>query len=166
MGVIFSSHRLKAMVFGDGAQVGSTEARATQLQMAAAKFWSHPWGYGAGQSGLAMGFAKDAFITIDNFFISVELDYGLLGIVFWYGMFVTGIVTAVIHCLSKKYANRPEARLLAPLAVTLVAFLIVKWVHGQDDNHSIFFMMLGMISALVYRLRHNPPPEMASVNAA
>jgi hypothetical protein len=152
---ILTSTRLSTMVFGGGAQAGSTEARMTQLGMATKSFWRQPWGYGAGQSGGEMGFAKDAFITIDNFFISVQLDYGLFGIIFWYGMFIIGIAVALFHCLSDQYASRPEARLLAPLAVSLTGFLIVKWVHGQDENHAFFFMMLGMVSALVYRLRHN-----------
>jgi hypothetical protein len=158
VGAVFASRRLHTMVFGGGAQAGSTEARSTQLEMAAAAFWRQPWGYGAGRSGEEMGFAKDAFITIDNFFISVQLDYGLFGIIFWYGMFLIGISSALFYCLSDKYADKPEARLLAPIAVSLTAFLIVKWVHGQDENHSIYFMMLGMISALVYRLRHVETP--------
>jgi hypothetical protein len=162
IGVVFASHRLKLMVFGDGAQVSSTEARQTQLSMAMSKVWIHPWGYGTGQSGKAMGFAKDAFITIDNYFIALVLDYGLLGVLVWYGMFVTGIVVAVRYCVSAEYGQRREARLLAPLAVSLTAFLIVKWVHGQSDNHAIFFMMLGMISALVYRLRNLPAPLAAA----
>jgi hypothetical protein len=159
IGVVFASHRLKLMVFGDGAQASSTAARETQLGMALAKVWTHPWGYGTGQSGNAMGFAKGAFITIDNYFISLVLDYGILGVIVWYGMFIIGIVVAVRYCVSSEYGQRPEARLLAPLAVSLTAFLIVKWVHGQSDNHAIFFMMLGMISALVYRIRNNPSPE-------
>lgn len=158
VGAILTSTRLSTMVFGGGAQASSTEARATQLGMAAEAFFRRPWGYGAGQAGPKMGFAKDAFVTIDNFFISVQLDYGLLGIVFWYGMFLCGIIVAIFHCLSDRYAGKPEARLLVPLAASLLVFLIIKWVHGQDENHSIYFLMLGMISALVYRLRHNPGP--------
>ena len=157
VGVILTSTRLNAMVFGGGAQSSSTEARATQLGMAAAGFWRQPWGHGAGQSGQTMGFADASAITIDNYFISVQLDYGLFGIIFWYGMFLIGIITALFHCLLDRYAERHEARLLVPLAVSLTAFLIVKWVHGQDENHSIYFLMLGMISGLVYRLRHNAP---------
>jgi hypothetical protein len=152
---ILASTRLSTMVFGGNAQASSTEARATQLGMAYDGFLRQPWGYGAGQSGNEMGFAKDAFVTIDNFFISVQLDYGLFGIIFWYGMFIIGIAVALFHCLSDRYASRLEARLLAPLAVSLTGFLIIKWVHGQDENHAFFFMMLGMVSALVYRLRHH-----------
>jgi hypothetical protein len=151
---IFSSTRLNQMVLGGGAQVGSTAARKTQLAMATAKLWTHPWGFGSGQSGNAMGFAKGDFITIDNYFIVISLDYGLLGILFWYGLFVIAIVVAVRHCISAEHGREPEAQLLAPLAVSLTSFLIIKWVHGQADNHSVYFMMLGMISALVYRLKH------------
>ena len=152
---IFASTRLNQMVLGGGAQAGSTAARQTQLGMAMSKVWAHPWGFGSGQSGNAMGFAKGDFITIDNYFISLILDYGILGVLFWYGMFVIGILVAVRYCVSQKYGGRAETQLLAPLAVSLTGFLIIKWVHGQSDNHSVYFMMLGMISALVYRIRHS-----------
>lgn len=154
IGLVLASHRMKLMVFGGGAQASSTEARQTQLGMAMSKVWTHPWGFGAGQSGNAMGYAKDAFITVDNYFISLVLDYGLLGVIAWYGMFIAAIVVAVRYCISPDYGHRVEARLLAPIAVSLTAFLIVKWVHGQSDNHAIFFMLLGMVCALVYRLRN------------
>jgi hypothetical protein len=163
---IFSSTRLNQMVLGGGAQAGSTAARKTQLGMATAHLWTHPWGFGSGQSGNAMGFAKGDFITIDNYFIVVSLDYGLLGVLFWYGTFVIAIFVAVRYCISAEYGRRPEAKLLAPLAVSLTAFLIIKWVHGQADNHSVYFMMLGMISALVYRLKHQPDPAVLAEPAA
>jgi len=163
---IFSSTRLNQMVFGGGSQAGSTAARKTQLGMATGKVLTHPWGFGSGQSGNAMGFAKGDFITIDNYFISLSLDYGILGVLFWYGMFIIAIIVAVRYCMSAEYGRRPEAQLLAPLAVSLTAFLIIKWVHGQSDNHSVYFMMLGMISALVYRLKHQPDPTTVAEPAA
>jgi hypothetical protein len=67
------------------------------------------------------------------------------------------MVQAARYSISSRYAGKLEARLLAPLAVTLAAFLVIKWVHGQDDNHPILFMMLGMVSALIYKLRHGTP---------
>lgn len=157
LGAILSSHRAKMMMFGDEAQAGSTAARETQLAMALPKVWSHPWGYGGGQSGNAMGFAKGSFVTIDNYFISLILDYGIFGTIFWYGMFLTAIFYSIKYAMSPKYGHRPESKLLAPVAVSLIAFLIVKWVHGQSDNHSMFFMMLGMISALIYRIHNDAP---------
>lgn len=162
IGLVFASNRLHAMVFGDGAQAGSSAARDTQLAMAIAKLKEAPWGHGASMSGISMGYAEGAFLTIDNYFIGIALDYGVLGIIFWYGIFVAAILEATRYSLSDKFVQRPEARLLAPLAVCFVAFLVVKWVHGQDYNHGIYFMMLGMISALIYRLRFCPPPDPAT----
>jgi hypothetical protein len=154
IGLVMSSYRLHAMVFGDGAQASSTEARKTQLNMALDVLAKHPWGHGTGQSGIAMGYAESQFITIDNYFITIALDYGILGIIFWYGMFIVAITEAIRYSISSRYGGRVEARLLAPMAVMLSAFLVIKWVHGQDDNHPIMFMMLGIVSALVYKLRH------------
>jgi hypothetical protein len=157
IGLVFASHRLYLMVFGDGAQASSTDARQIQLGMAMKQLFKAPWGHGAGQSGAAMGYAEGSFITIDNYFITIALDYGILGVIFWYGIFIVAMVEAARYSISSKYAGRQEARLLAPLAVTLAAFLVIKWVHGQDDNHPILFMMLGMVSALIYKLRHGTP---------
>lgn len=153
LGLVMASHTLHDMVFGGGAQVSSNEARSTQLQMAMKGFMAAPWGHGAGQDGDAMGYANISQITVDNYFIALLLDYGALGIIFWYGMFIVAIVEAVRCSISSRYAGTREAALLAPLAVALSAFLVVKWVHAGDYNHPIAYMMLGMVSALIYNLR-------------
>lgn len=164
-GLIFASHRLHAMVLGDGAQAGSTAARSAQLSMAIPKVLANPFGYGSGQCGWAMGFAAGDFVTIDNYFITLVLDHGVLGVLFWYGMFVIAILTAIRYSLSAEHAHKPEARWLAALAATLTAFLIVKWVHGQSDNHTIYFALLGMVCALVYRIRTEAPAAPFQPNA-
>jgi hypothetical protein len=162
IGVVFASHRLHAMIFGGGAQAGSSAARESQLSMAIRAFEKAPWGHGAGQSGPAMGYPPGAFIAVDNHFITLLLDYGALGVVAWYGIFIVAIFQATRHSMSAKYAGRLEARLLAPLAVELSAFLLIKWVHGGDYTHPIEFMILGMVSALIYNLHYGS----ASVKAA
>jgi hypothetical protein len=164
---VFASHRLNMMVFGGEAQASSSDARDIQLGMAMRQLWKAPWGHGAGQSGNAMGFAEGSFITIDNYFIGIALDYGVLGIIFWYGIFITAMVAAGVYSISPRYAGRIETRLLAPLSVTMAAFLVIKWVHGQDDNHAMLFMMLGMVSALACSLRSKAPElESASLMTA
>ncbi len=151
--VVMASHTLHDMVFGGGAQASSNAARDTQLQMAWKSFSKAPWGHGAGQDGSAMGYAQVSQITVDNYFIALLLDYGALGILFWYGMFIVAIVEATRCSISDRYAGTREAALLAPLAVALTAFLVVKWVHAGDYGHSVAYMMLGMVSALVFNLR-------------
>ena len=153
VGLIFASHRLHSMVLGDGAQAGSSQARDAQLAMALPKVWANPLGYGAGECGRAMGFGANDFVTIDNYFIALILDHGVLGVLFWYGMFILAIFWSVKYSLSSKYAHRADAQWLAPSGVCLTAFLIVKWVHGQSDNHAVFFSLLGMVVAIVHRLK-------------
>jgi hypothetical protein len=157
IGAVYTSTRLNQMVFGGGAQASSSAARDNQLAMALSKLWAAPWGHGTGQSGNAMGYAEGAFITVDNYFITIALDYGIVGIILWYGIFIYAMVEAARYSMSARYGGRLEAKLLAPFAVAIAAFLIIKWVHGQDDNHSILFMMLGMVSALIYKLKKDTP---------
>jgi len=152
---VFKSHQLHAMVFGDGAQASSSEARDSQLAIAIPKLLQAPWGHGTGQSGDAMGYAAGSFVTVDNYFITIAMDYGVLGLIAWYGLFIVAMVQALRYSMSSRYGGRVEARLLAPLGVALGAFLVIKWVHGQDDNHPLMFMMLGMISALIFKLRQS-----------
>ena len=108
-----------------------------------------------------MGYSEGQFVTVDNYFITLGLDYGVLGIIIWYSIFIIAIFYALMYSVSAKYSSRKEGRLLAPLAVTLIAFLVIKWVHGQDENHPIYFLILGMISAVIFRLRNSPPDTTA-----
>ena len=157
----FTSKRLNQMIFGGELQAGSTAARKDQLNTALAVMAKAPWGHGAGQSGPAMGYSEGQFVTVDNYFITLGLDYGVLGIIIWYSIFIIAIFYALMYSVSAKYSSRKEGRLLAPLAVTLIAFLVIKWVHGQDENHPIYFLILGMISAVIFRLRNSPPDTTA-----
>lgn len=162
LGVVFASHSLNMMVFGGEAQASSTAARQGQLGMALDQVAHQPWGYGPGESGQAMGYGEGSFVTIDNYFISLILDYGVLGALLWYSAFFIGIYSAVRYAFGEKYVPRREAQLLMPLGVALCAFLVVKWVHGQYDLHATEYMMLGMISALVFRLRNDRAAGLAT----
>jgi hypothetical protein len=155
---IFASNRMSTMLLGGGSTAGSTAARNSQVEMAIDALLRRPIGYGPGQSGQAMGFGEGEFVTVDNYFISVALDLGVLGVIFWYGTFLTGLITGGRFWLATAYAERREAKLLAPLLISLAAFVVIKWVHGQGDLHSIQFMQLGMLAALVYRLRQPEKP--------
>lgn len=153
VGLVLASTRLSIMVFGGGAQAGSNAARDTQLNMALHALAKRPWGYGPGQSGEALGFAEGAFKTVDNFYIAIAMDLGVPGLICCFGAFAVAILAAVRYCLSRELSTRREATLLGPLAIALSAFLVLKWVHGQGDTHSIQYMELGMVSGLVYRLQ-------------
>jgi hypothetical protein len=149
----FFVHRLQVLVWGDGAQAGSNQARLSQISMALPHILSNPIGHGSGQSGSAMGYAAGRFVTVDNYVLTIALDYGVVGVITYFGMFGLTIYYAAKYALVHASRSRdPEANLLIPLGVSLASFLVIKLVFSQYDNHALVFMMMGMVVALVHRL--------------
>jgi O-antigen ligase len=138
--------RLGNMIWGGGAQQASNEAREAQWEMAIPKIMKWPVGHGVGEGATALGYTNSAgTLTIDSYYLTIGLEYGILGFFVYYGLMLTGVWQA------SKWAIRsraPEAGLLVPLAVSLTVFVIIKGVLSQDDSHSVVFMMLGMVAAL------------------
>jgi hypothetical protein len=145
--------RAHVMVFGGGAQKASNEARGRQIEMAIPKIFQNPVGHGAGQSGDTMGYLPGQFVAVDNYYITIGLDYGVLGLITFYGMILAAIYYSVHAVLTPKAPDKPENMYLIPIAVAFSAFLIIKWVFSQADNHPIYYMMLGVVPVLVHRIR-------------
>jgi O-antigen ligase len=153
VGASFFVRRIHNLVWGGGETAGSNEARKAQLRMAMPRVLENPIGHGAGMSGDAMGYAAGRFVTVDNYAITIALDYGLIGLICFFGMFLVAMWYAAKYAVLYLDKSRdPEAEYLLPLGVSLGVFVVVKLVLSQPDNHPIPFMMLGMIVALIYRL--------------
>ena len=79
--------RIRARVWGTGAQQASTDARKLQWEMAIPKIAENPFGYGIGTAGKVLGFKNQGGVgSIDSFYLSVLLDFGILGFVLYFGM--------------------------------------------------------------------------------
>jgi O-antigen ligase len=146
-------HKIHVIVFGGGAQAASNDARSNQFRMALPALLRNPFGHGAGQSGDAMGYGAGDFIAIDSYYISVALDFGIIGLALYVGMFAMVIGAAVTTMLKAAQTDDREAGLLIPLATCLSAFLVIRGVFAQPDIHPMIFMMFGMIIALVARAK-------------
>jgi hypothetical protein len=48
-----------------------------------------------------------------------------------------------------------ESGLLIPISVMLLDFIVIKSVFSQQDNHPLVFMALGMLAALLWRIRNS-----------
>jgi hypothetical protein len=152
-------------VWGGGEHAGSNQARRDQLTMAIPKLLQNPIGHGSGMAGESLGFTVGNFITVDNYYITIAMDYGVVGLIAHFGMFLVAIAYASRYGLF--YAPRSkdkETVLLLPLALCLTVFVVIKIVFSQPENHPIVYLMLGMVVALVYRLKQEPglvpaPPE-------
>lgn len=141
--------RLRNMVWGGGDTAASTAARGTQWEMGIPKILKAPWGHGAGTSGDTLGFLSPIGIqTIDTYYLAIGLEYGVIGFVVYYGMLVASTYYAA------KYAVRsPKGELsyFMPAAIALANFIVIKSVFSQQDNHPLIFMLMGIVTAMVYR---------------
>lgn len=152
--------RLRNQVWGDGSQAASDDSRMEQWAMAIPKLMARPIGYGFSKGGTALGFTNGAgVLTIDSYYISVLLELGIAGFVVYYGLMLRAAWTAASTVVGSRQDQ--EIRLLLPIAVAIINFVVVKSVLSQDANHPLIFMMLGAVVALTYRsralaLQHNP----------
>ena len=164
---------VNVLVFGNGAQAASNAARAHQLTMGIPKVLMNPIGHGSGGAGQAMGYGANDFIAIDNYYLVIGLDYGVLGLVSFLGIFLLVIGWSVRSVLTAADNRDREIALLTPLAVALSAFLVIKLVFAQADMHPLVFAYLGMAVALIQRVREGarhrltvlqtaPPPTQRS----
>ena len=146
--------RLYRMVFGGGANSASDIARQTQWKMMWPKLWSWPFGHGPNTSGHTLGYIDaTGLLTVDSYYITVLLEYGIAGFVIFYSLF---LLTA--GQLTRGVLQGPTRKpsLAVPVAISMIVFVIDKSVLSLQNNHSIIFMALGMAFALRYRMNSEP----------
>ena len=151
----FLWQRLRVIVWGGGAAQYSNDGRMDQLKAGIPKILARPFGYGADQGADALGYTNLAgTLTIDNYYLLTALDYGIQGFIVYYGAILMTIYAAGIYGLKAKIHDR-EQSLLIPLGISLSVFFIIKSIFSQTQNHALQFMMMGMVAAIVYRVRQN-----------
>lgn len=146
----FFVRRLAVLVWGSGAQQASTDARKVQFAMGLPKVFKEPWGHGIGQAADTLGYYSSGTLTIDTYYLSIALEYGVIGFFVFFGMFAYAIYVGartLIRCRDS------EVQLLAPICLALVNFIVVKSVFSQEANHPLVFGLLGAVVALAYRAR-------------
>lgn len=143
--------RLRSMVWGSGAQQFSTQARQAQYDVGIPMIFSQPWGRGIGRGAFELGFVNQAgILTIDTYYLVIGLEVGVIGFIAYFGMIIAAGYYGGMALLKSR---DQETALLAPLIIALANFLLIKSVFSQQDNHPLIFMMLGIVVALVWRVR-------------
>lgn len=160
-------YRIRVLVLGGGAQASSDDARRAQVEMGIPKILSHPQGYGAGNAAETLGYAPFGMITIDNYYLSVALDYGVLGFIAFYGMFIAAIVAAIRVILKSPAAlDTPEKTLLIPLTVSMTVFVVVRSVLSQEDNHVLAFALFGLLVGVLSQVKQTAKAQAEAHKAA
>jgi hypothetical protein len=151
--------RFRRIILGDGSHSNSTDARIAQYDMGIDRILHWPFGYGIGMGGPTLGFGTDrGFTSIDTYYLSIALEYGIIGFIVYYGMFAIALFEGGRRSLLAPSQNEDRSFLL-PITVSLLVFVVVKSVFSQQDNHPVVFMMLGALVALVATRRHRAAAE-------
>lgn len=156
--------RIHARVWGNGPQQFSDQSRIEQWKLGIPKMLAQPWGYGIGNGNEALGFVDSGgFGTIDSYYILVALEYGIIGFILYFGALLLALYLAGKRSISSEPLNG-EGALLIPITVALANFIIIKLVFAQQDNHPIIFMVLGMLVALLWKIRRQSHSQPARRN--
>jgi O-antigen ligase len=142
-------------VWGGGPQQASNEARRLQWTGAIRELKEWPLGNGLGNAGELVGYLDAAGrLSLDSYFITILLDFGIFGAIAFFGMFLIAIFKAAKVGLE---TNDEETELLIPVGIMLMVFLIIKGVLSQEDNHTLVFVALGAAVALYHRAVFKSP---------
>lgn len=145
--------RLRVMVWGGGAQSFSSQAREDQVATGIPMILSQPWGRGIGRGAQELGFTNPAgSLTIDSYFLQVGLEFGVIGFLIYFGIFIVQIFYSANNVLK---ARTMEQLLIVPLTIAMINFVVIKTVLSQQDNHALVFAMLGALTALIWRVQQD-----------
>jgi O-antigen ligase len=144
MAVLFT-HRGHDMVLGGGAEAASTEGRWVQWAVALPIIKTNPiTGHGFATGG------ADIDMSIDSYVISLLLETGVPGFVFFAGIACLPIwfgIRSYIYDLSESGA------LAGALACSFVAFAMYRLVLSQRENIMLAFFLLGLVVVAIHEYR-------------
>ena len=150
--------RIRNVVWGHSGQTASTNARYDQISLGLEKIWQSPvFGFGASQGGGKLGWiSPGGKLSIDTYYLSVLLDYGFVGFVVFYFVFLA----AVYKVWSIAFSRFDEiGRLAAIWGSILVIYLTTKAVLSQELNHPLIFIAFGAVVSLCWMDKTRPNPS-------
>jgi O-antigen ligase len=145
IGVIAGSHQVHDMVLGGAAQASSTNSRYIQWAAGTPYIKSNPiTGHGFGLGGLIIGLGQ-----IDSYVLSLVVETGIPGLVFFVGL----LVLPVWYGLRNYLSDMSESGALAgALACSFIGFIMNRLVLSQKENHMLVFSLLAVVIVLNYEL--------------
>ena len=155
--------RLHNMTFGGSQHNPSSEARNAQWEMGIPKFLENPIGHGAGTGGDVLGYFNLGGIgTIDTYYVSLLLEYGLIGFVAFMLMFGVQLIWGLKMYLAAEPGDESYA---GPVTIALLNFLVIKSVLSSEFNMPLAFVFLGFLFAIAVRQRARSTTSVAPAPA-
>jgi O-Antigen ligase len=155
--------RAHVMILGGGQHQASSDARGAQWASGWPKVFSHPLGHGVARSGEVLGYTNlDGELTIDTYYLSILLDYGLIALPIFIALF--GMPMWYGYKVYMK-SESSEEDLAIPLAIGLFNFVVIKSVLSSEGNIPLAFTFLGFLIALMWRQRQDNPVGKVAASA-
>lgn len=161
---MFTVDAIKYRTIGGGSTGHSDDARREQFALLWPKLWANPFGYGTGSSGNVLGFRQPGgLLSVDSYVITVLLDYGVLGFLLFFGMFVYASVK-----MGRIYwrSEHPISDLALPLFSSMLVIIQIRTVLSQTDNLSFIFTLLAFVASIIWWEQKRLGAEASTTRAA
>jgi len=159
LGALSVSNRLQDAMIGDGATQASDEGRAMQRKLAIPLIARSPIvGYGMAQGAIAVGYSSaNGAGTFDNYILLVALDNGVPALICFLGLFGW----CILKGSQSYFSSRSDlSHIAAAISVYFIAFLVIRWVLAQQENHQFVMAVAGLLVSLL-RLEKADKPAVA-----
>jgi O-Antigen ligase len=148
-------HRAHNFVLGGGAEAASTEGRWVQ--------WAAAWPLIKLNPITGHGFATGGYdiqMSIDSYVISLLLETGIPGLVFF-----AGLLCLPIYFGLRNYIFDPSesGAIAGALACSFVAFTMYRLVLSQRENNMLAFFLLALVVVSVHEYQTKRVAERQSV---
>jgi O-antigen ligase len=141
MAVLFT-HRGHDMVLGSGEEAASTQGRWIQWAAALPMIKTNPiTGHGIATGGADIG------SSIDSYVISLLLETGVPGLVFFIGICCLPIWFGLRNYI---YDLSESGALAGTLACSFIAFTLYRLVLSQRENNMLAFFLLALVVVAIY----------------
>lgn len=144
---VFTVPAVHNRVLGGGADRYSDEARIEQWELGIPKIQSNPiTGHGLGMGGVVVGYHADTpNPTIDSYVLSILVETGVPGLVFFVGIVVFGVITGLKIALIDGGSSGVMA---SALAGSIAAFGFYRIALSQLENFTLFFLIVALVMNL------------------
>lgn len=144
--------RLRNMIWGGGAYQASNDARQAQITQGIDILMRQPFGHGIGRAAETLGYANAAgTVTIDNYYLSIALEAGLIGFIAYYGAFLAAMLSGARQLILA--SDDEDTGWLLPALLSIGCFIVIKSVLSQQENHPLAFATLGIAVILIHRVK-------------
>ena len=154
LALIVGSHTTHDMVLGGAGQAGSTEARYGQWIASLPYIKSNPMtGHGFALGGYAIQ------SSIDSYVLSLLVETGIPGLIFFAGL----LLLSIWYCVRNYLSDMSETGAVAgAVGCSLVAFTAERLVLSQKENHMLIFSLLAIVVVLNYQYGRKRVPDRLS----